>query len=229
MTPLPWDALLFDFDGVLADTEPLHWACWRDILRRFGLDLTWETFERECVGQADREFIQRLGLQRTPPIPFDELWAAYPAKQELFIERLIAEIPFAEPTVGLVRNLSRSFRLAVVSSSSRAEVEAGLAAAGILDCFHASVCGKREVERVKPAPDPYLKAAHLLSSSKPLVIEDSDAGVASGLAAGFEVLRISHVASVASEIERYLSEAADRNREGNRADVILGEGVGGAG
>jgi beta-phosphoglucomutase-like phosphatase (HAD superfamily) len=65
------------------------------------------------------------------------------------------------------------------------------------------VCG-REVAHLKPAPDPYLKAAELLGARAPLVVEDSDAGVASGLAAGFEVVRISTPERVAKEVMAHL-------------------------
>jgi sugar-phosphatase len=57
---------------------------------------------------------------------------------------------------------------------------------------------------LKPAPDPYLRAAELLGAKNPLVVEDSDAGVASGKAAGFEVLRISGAATAADEVRAYL-------------------------
>ena len=50
-----YDAILFDFDGVLADTEPLHCQCWAEILKPFGYELTWETFVREFVGVSEVE------------------------------------------------------------------------------------------------------------------------------------------------------------------------------
>ena len=185
-TPKHYDAILFDFDGVLADTEPIHWRCWRDILEPFGIDLTWETFQRECIGVNDRDFGRMLAERRVPPLSFEELWAEYPRKKELFRERVVAEWPFVPETLELVRNLKSNYPLAVVSSSARSEIEPALMAAGLRDCFRDLVCGK-EAANYKPAPDPYLRAAKLLESSRPLVVEDSEAGVASGKAAGFDV------------------------------------------
>jgi beta-phosphoglucomutase len=199
-----WDAILFDFDGVLADTEPVHWRCWNDILEPFSIQLTWEAFERECIGVSDRALIERLASQRQPPIPFDELWSQYPCKKELFRRRLAEAPPFVAETVALVRELSEFYKLAVVTSSARIEVEPALLHGGIRACFQELVCGK-EVENLKPAPDPYLKAAELLGARKPLVIEDSDSGVASARAAGFEVLRISDVQDVARAVREFLS------------------------
>jgi HAD superfamily hydrolase (TIGR01509 family) len=80
-------------------------------------------------------------------------------------------------------------RLAVVSSSGRDEIEPVLTANGIRERFGALVC-REDVTEYKPAPAPYLKAAELLQVTRALVVEDSQAGIASGRAAGFEVLEI---------------------------------------
>jgi HAD superfamily hydrolase (TIGR01509 family) len=212
-SPKHYDAILFDFDGVLADTEPLHWRCWRDILTPFGIDLTWETFQRECIGVNDRDFGRMLAARRVPPLDFDELWAQYPRKKELFRERVVAEQPFLPATLELVHNLQRDYSLAVVSSSARSEIEPALLSAGIRDCFRELVCGK-EAANYKPAPDPYLRAAELLESSRPLVVEDSEAGVASAKAAGFDVVRVSTVHDVASAVRRAIGEETE-DKTGN--------------
>ena len=202
--PKHYDALLFDFDGVLADTEPLHWRCWRDILAPFSIDLTWEMFQRECIGVNDRDFGRMLAARRVPPLSFDELWAEYPRKKDLFRERVIAERPFLPATLDLVNNLREHYKLAVVTSSARSEIEPALVSAGIRDCFLELVCGKEAVN-YKPAPDPYLRAAQLLASSRPLVVEDSDAGVASATAAGFDVVRVNDVREVPEAVRQALS------------------------
>ena len=71
-------------------------------------------------------------------------------------------------------------------------------------CFGAVVCGG-DVRRHKPEPDPYLLAAEILSARTPLVIEDSDAGVASAQAAGFDVIRVTHAAETAAAVRAALS------------------------
>ena len=201
---MSWDALLFDFDGVLADTEPVHWRCWNEILAPFSIQLTWETFERECIGVSDRALIEKLASQRRPPIPFEDLWSRYPTKKALFRARITEAPPFPPATVALVRELSQSYKLAVVTSSARTEIEPALIHGGIRSCFQALICGK-EVENLKPAADPYLKAAELLGAGKPLVIEDSDSGLASARSAGFEVLLIRDVDRVAGAVREFLN------------------------
>jgi beta-phosphoglucomutase len=193
---LKWDALLFDFDGVLADTEHAHHQSWNRVLEPFGIQFTWEEYVRQCVGVADPIVAQRLKL----PDPA----ASVALKQQLFRAALEQSPPFLPEIMALVQELSACYRLAVVSSSSRAEVEPPLLKAGIRDCFEAVVFGN-DVQRLKPAPDPYLLAAERMSVRRPLVIEDSDSGVASGLAAGFEVLRVSGVNAVAAEVRAHLT------------------------
>ncbi|MBZ5604712.1 MAG: HAD family phosphatase [Acidobacteriia bacterium] len=200
---MSWDALLFDFDGVLADTEPVHYACWREILQPYGIQLDWGFYQKQCIGVSDRLMIHTLAAERVPPIPFEEIWPEYERKQILFRERLEASPPFHVETVELIRNLSAQYKLAVVSSSGRTEVEPPLERAGFRSCFETLVCG-REVANLKPAPDPYLKAAELLGARRPLVIEDSEAGVTAGRAAGFEVLRVSDAKSVPTQVRAHL-------------------------
>jgi len=197
---LTWDALLFDFDGVLADSERTHHFSWNTVLEPYGIQFSWDDYVKQCVGIADPMVAERLKLP--------DAAAAVARKQDLFRKTLEAHPPFFEETLQLVRELAQNHRLAVVSSSYRREVEPPLIRAGIRDCFELVVCGN-DVERLKPAPDPYLLAAKKLGVSRPLVIEDSDSGVAAGKAAGFEVLRVSGVAEVAKEVRDHLKHSSE--------------------
>jgi HAD superfamily hydrolase (TIGR01509 family) len=99
--------------------------------------------------------------------------------------------------------------MAVVTSSNRAEVEPILEKAGLLAYLKAAVYGG-DVARLKPAPDPYLKAAELLGAKRPLVIEDSDAGEESGRAAGFDVLRVRESCEVPDALRQRLLHQHER-------------------
>jgi beta-phosphoglucomutase len=198
-----FDSILFDFDGVLADTEPIHFDCWRETLIPFGIELSWEYYQRECIGVADYDMLKRLAAVRKPSLAMDEIWPSYSLKQQRFRERISAAPPFLPATLQLIKELKPSYKLAVVSSSHRSEVEPPLERAGICQCFQALVCGM-EVPNLKPAPDPYLRAAELLGARRPLVVEDSAAGVASAIAAGFEVLKLAHPEMLSRELPRAL-------------------------
>jgi beta-phosphoglucomutase len=185
-----FEAIFFDFDGVLADTEPLHWECWSKVLSPFGIVLDWNTYCQKCIGIADREMIEMLCRLAPVPVEFDRLWAQYPAKKQLFSDRVQHQPPIASETVELLRSLG-GYQLAVVSSSGRLEVEPVLVNAGIRGMFKALVFGE-DVPALKPAPDPYLRAAELLGVKSALVVEDSEPGMESARRAGFEALRVSN-------------------------------------
>ncbi|MFN3323234.1 MAG: HAD family hydrolase [Bryobacteraceae bacterium] len=198
-----YDAILFDFDGVLADTEAIHFECWNEILAPYGIRLTWEHYCRSCIGIADRTMIEFLAGQADPPLDPDRLFAEYPAKKALFRERVLTQPPVYTETIDLVKALN-IYGLAVVTSSGRLEVEPVLTAAGLRPYFRAAVFGD-DVIRHKPSPEPYLRAAELLNARCPLVVEDSDAGAASGRAAGFDVLRVASAMEVPERVRLALA------------------------
>jgi beta-phosphoglucomutase len=199
-----YDSILFDFDGVLADTEPLHFECWREVLAEFGVKLEWEWFAANCIGVSEHDTLRAFLPLATPPLDFEPLWAQYPRKKEMFRRLISTGVPMAGGLTELLGELRGHYRMAVVSSSARVEVETALQVGGVRDYFEALVCGS-EVPRLKPAPDPYLRAAELLGSRHPLVVEDSAAGVASAQAAGFEFVRVASVGETAPAVRKTLS------------------------
>ena len=199
-----FDAILFDFDGVLADTEPVHFACWAAALAPLGVTLEWDFFRDHCIGIDDRSMVHLLAARSSPPRDWESLWSRHPEKSELFRSRTLASPPFAPGLGGFLNRLHGAYKLAVVTASARAEIEPLLAAGGLSPYFDALVCG-REAGRHKPAPDPYLRAASLLDAKKPLVVEDSEAGIASGRTAGFEVLAVVSSAGMPELVRQRLS------------------------
>jgi beta-phosphoglucomutase len=191
-----YDALLFDFDGVLADTERVHHKAWNQTLEPLGIQLDWPSYQKNFVGVADEVALrERLHL--------DDRDGLVARKQAFFRKGLSESQPFLAATIELLKQISSTYTLAVVSSSYKSEVEPPLVREGIRCCFQLLITGE-DVHNFKPSPEPYLLAAERLGSRRPLVIEDSDAGMASGLAAGFEVLRVSSVENVAREVRERL-------------------------
>jgi len=190
-----YDSILFDFDGVLADTEPIHWSCWAETLAPLSIVLPWDTYRANCIGVADRDMVVFLASLATPPVEVESLRPHYATKKKLFRQRISEANPCSGETVELIRSLG-DYRLAVVTSSGRLEVEPVLERAGIGPHLGAAVFGE-DVKRHKPAPDPYLLAAGRLGAVRPLVVEDSSAGVASARAAGFDVVQVASPSEVA--------------------------------
>jgi len=186
---------------VLGDTEPLHYAAWRDTLAPAGIAVAWEFYAVNCVGVADDALFPKVFA-----VGAEQASRMVARKRELFRASLEANPPVPDATARIVRSLATR-PMAVVSSSARIEVEPPLIRAGIRDCFRL-VITREDVTRIKPDPEPYLKAARLLGSTCPLVVEDSASGIASAEAAGFEVVRISSPGAMPGELRARLQISA---------------------
>jgi beta-phosphoglucomutase len=183
-----YDAILFDFDGVLVDSEPVHFECWLEILHSFGMHMDWETYRTHGIGVSDRALMTMLCEKAGRPQEVDRLLAEYPRKKEMFRRRMLERQLIPTEVLTLLPEL-HDYQLAVVTSSGQSEVEPLLRDAGIHGLFRTVVYGG-DVKMLKPAPDPYLLAMKKLGAQTALVVEDSDAGEASGRAAGLDVLRV---------------------------------------
>ncbi|MGO9242467.1 MAG: HAD family hydrolase [Bryobacteraceae bacterium] len=205
-TASPIKALIFDFDGVLADTEPLHWQAWREILKPYGIELNWEIFQRICVGLSDWEMLNELCKLATRPVTPDELRVHYPRKRKLF--RALAERqPVIDPAlIDLLKSIS-SIRLGVVTSSNEEEIRPILLQAKLLDCMTAVVYGNH-VQHYKPHPEPYHIALQRLgvAAEEAVVFEDSAAGMQSAREAGCRVVQVVDVASVPALVRAEVAE-----------------------
>ena len=194
-----FEAILFDFDGVLLDSEPVHCACWAEVLAPLGVTVEWEYYRQYGVGVDDREMLRTMAARCDPPRNWEELWAQYPTKKRLFQARMAQLPPFDPSLDGFLGELHGAYKLAVVTSSATTEIAPILAAGGIGRHFDTLV-GGNDVQHHKPAPDPYLLAAQRLGVRAALVVEDSQVGLASGRAAGFEVLAVNGPADLRDRV-----------------------------
>lgn len=199
---MKYDAILFDFDGVLADTEPLHYQAWKRALQPAGVELTWEVYLSSCIGLADKEMVEMLGRLAHPPKAISELWPLYAMKQKIFQDLTFSRRVIPEDSLCAIKTLD-GYQLGVVTSSARSEIEPILNADGLLPLLATVVYGD-EVTRLKPDPEPYLAACARLGARRGLVFEDSDAGVASAMAAGCEVVRVAHARDLPGLIRQRL-------------------------
>lgn len=200
-----YEAILFDFDGVLADSEPIHFECWQEILRSYDLHLDWKTYSEQGIGISDRKLLAFLCERADPPVDVELLIAEFPRKKDMFRARMLERQPFSTEVVELLQEL-RGYRLAVVTSSGQTEVEPVLERAGLCNYFHAVVYGG-DVQQHKPAPDPYLLAVEKLGVRSALAVEDSNAGEASARAAGLDVLRVGTASEMPAMLRRTLGFA----------------------
>jgi beta-phosphoglucomutase family hydrolase len=181
-------AFLFDMDGVIVDSNPLHRESWAEYNRRHGVETT-EAMQQRMYGKRNDMIVRDyLGKHLTDA----EVFAHGAAKEKLYREMLGPVL--AETLVpGLVAFLERHQDVpkAVATNAEPANVEFVLRAAGLDRFFRIAVNGQ-QVANPKPHPDVYLRAAELLGipPATCVVFEDSHGGVAAGLAAGMRVVGI---------------------------------------
>jgi beta-phosphoglucomutase len=197
------DTLVFDYDGVLADTEPLHWRSWAALLERYDIPLTWEEYCREWQGVSDSQMLEAFRERMAFP-DGSALLCQNDKRKRLVCQRSLAEIPIPQATIALLSTLG-AYRIGLVTSSERRDVEPILRASGIYGQFDAMVFGE-DVTAHKPAADPYLLIAQKLGVGTGIAFEDSQSGVESARAAGFKVVRVEQPKELAQLVARSLRQ-----------------------
>lgn len=190
-------AVLFDFDGVLVNSEPLHFRALRDALLPEGIVIDEGTYAREYLAQDDRGAI-RLALERDGQTCDRRRLAEIQARKERLFETLMPQVPFFPGARELVRALEPEVPLAIASGALSSEIERLLEAGGVRNAFSAIV-GADQVSQGKPHPEPYTTAmarvagrARDLRPEECLVFEDSMPGIAAALAAGMKVVAVTN-------------------------------------
>ncbi len=189
-------ALVFDFDGVLVDSEPAHARSMAIAFERMGLTFDprhydgWHVF----IGRGDRECIIELAAESGRTLSDAELERAIAFKAEAFqlpeVQTLITPI---DATIALLRQAVARVPVAVCSGSVRDTVIRGLRRLGVAPALKAIVTCD-DVPRNKPHPDPYIEAARRLgvAPQRAIAIEDSPTGIESARAAGLYVIGVAH-------------------------------------
>ena len=179
-------AIIFDMDGVLINTEPLHYKCWKEAVKEDGINLTYDVY-KACIG-ATREVLLEIIKDHYGKVYEDpaEVLHRMKEKKMQFIEQ--EGFPMLDGVKESIEALHNAgYHLAVASSSPRDAIEMTLEAIGIRKCFDSITSGS-EVEHSKPAPDTFLCAMERLgmTPSDCLVIEDSTNGGKAAKAAGMK-------------------------------------------
>jgi len=202
------NAVVFDFDGVLADSEPLHLAACQDVFASIGITLTRDEYYSRYLGFDDRTLIRELGRDRGWRPEEQEVESLVARKAQVFdevVERTEVLFPGA---VECVRRLADDFPLGIASGALRHEIEMILARAG-LDRHIRFIVASGDTPNSKPAPDPYARAAQLhgLPPSECVAIEDSRWGIESAKTAGLKCVGIAttYAAPQLSSADRVIS------------------------
>ncbi len=181
------EAVVFDCDGVLVDSEPIADAVWSEVLSERGYEAT------EADGDACRGLTEPATYgyfaERADLLPYDEHMAALDALRVPRMEKDLKSFPDTDDTVRALA--AQGVPMAVASSSRRRALEGKLEIVGLRRYFDAIVGGD-EVEAGKPAPHVFVEAARRLGfpPSACLAIEDSDNGAAAAVAAGMRTIMV---------------------------------------
>jgi len=185
-------ALLFDFDGLILDTETTEFLVWQKIYREYGQEMLPETWGQVIGGYGISNFdgaVHLAGLVGDG-LNVEELHARYRSESDA----LILQQPVLPGVVDYLDDARRlGMHLAVASSSPHSWVDTHLARLGLADCFDAIICGDDVPPgRTKPHPDLFLKALDALGvkADETIVFEDSPNGVKAARAAGILVVSI---------------------------------------
>jgi len=176
-------AVLFDFDGILVDTEWAIYQAWLDTFRKEGHDLPLSLYTR-CIGSDFDTWSPKAYLEELTGNDFD--WKKMDEDRQVMIRAELDEYGPIHGVTGLLGEIRRrGIPLAVVSSSSHSWVDGWLERLELAAFFQEVVC-RGDAPRIKPAPDLYLAAAERLGLEPEscLVIEDSLNGLLSASAAG---------------------------------------------
>jgi HAD superfamily hydrolase (TIGR01509 family) len=184
---MKFDAILFDCDGVLVDSEPIVGAVLRDMLAERGWNMTLEVCMQTFVGKAVRDEHQTIEAHTGQPMTPEWLQSFY-ARRNLALTQQLEIIAGAHVAVQAALDHTGK-RIACASGADRFKVEMQLTQVGLIPFFDGHIFSGHEMPRSKPAPDVYLAAAQHLAApaSRCLVIEDSVVGATAGVAAGATV------------------------------------------
>jgi beta-phosphoglucomutase len=202
-------AIVFDFDGVLADSEPLHLRAYQQVLSRFGVTLSRDDYYANYLGYDDEGVFAQLTARHGIQVDdqgicelIDEKTRVFDSTIEAGIESGAILYPGAAACIEL---MASRYPLGIASGALRHEIEAILRGARLEQYFQFIVASGETAEG-KPAPDPYRRAAelHSLPASQCVAIEDSRWGIESAKSAGLACVGITTTYS-----SEYLT-AADR-------------------
>lgn len=186
MTP---QALIFDCDGTLVDSMPLHWRAWQRVMRRYGIRFTEQRFYA-LGGVPSREILATLkaeqGLAIDPVVVAREKEAAY-------LELMVGVEPI-HTVLEIARAHQGRLPMAVASGGTHKVIERVLSDLGIRGLFD-TVVTSEDVQRQKPAPDIFLEAARRLGvpPERCRAYEDTDLGLAAIRAAGMDAVDVRHL------------------------------------
>lgn len=204
--------IIFDFDGVIADSEPLHLRALQEVVAPLGISISRAEYYEQYLGYDDVGTFRAIGERKGIEFSDTRIGELIAAKSVVYQSLVAAGGVLYSGAASCVERLATHFPLGIASGALRHEIEAILRA-GALDRHFRFIVASGETPTGKPAPDPYVRAAslHGLPPKSCVAIEDSRWGIESASAAGMRCIGITHTypaseLSAADVIVRSLEE-----------------------
>ncbi|CAJ35937.1 HAD family hydrolase [Methanocella arvoryzae] len=199
-------AVLFDMDGVITDTMPVHLKAWQEAFKPYGVTVEkMDVYLRE--GMTSKTMAESIAGEKQKSLTAEELEKIVAAKSAFFDREVSAHVKVFEGVPGILRMIrNNGIKTALVTGSRAQSVKAVLHKAGIEDLFDLIITGD-DTKTGKPSPDPYLTAMRRLGISRIncVVVENAPLGIQSAKAAGAE-----YVIAVTTSLDAsYLKDADD--------------------
>ncbi|QXE87753.1 HAD family phosphatase [Geomonas nitrogeniifigens] len=192
-------AVIFDFDGIIVDTEPLHYKAFQELLVPLGLGYSWEEYLDLYIGFDDRDAFREAFRVHGRALADQELKELIKGKAEAFLKIVSGGVAPYPGVVELIRSISGNLPLALCSGALKSDIEPILGQLGLTEAFDVKVTAD-EVAASKPDPESYRLAVQRLQESFPgkvdaagsIAVEDTPAGIASATGAGLKVLAVTN-------------------------------------
>jgi HAD superfamily hydrolase (TIGR01509 family) len=213
-------AVIFDFNGIIVDDEPIHFKLFQRVLGEEGIALTEEDYYARYLGFDDRGAFMAGFRENNRPLSAEKLHELIERKALYYQEAIRNHVTVFPGVKNLVVDLARTLPLAVASGALRNEIETILKTVGLLDRFRAIIAAE-DVTQGKPEPEIYLKALAALNArggkgkrieaADCVVIEDSKEGIKGAHRAGMKCLAVtnSHPAELLNEATTVVKSLED--------------------
>jgi len=191
--------IIFDFDGIIADTEPIHLEAFKIVLKDFSIELTDEDYFNKYLAYDDKTLFDKILLESgkdNSPVVINNLID----KKHIIIKSLIeSNVVLFPGFTDFIKLIQNRYLICIASGALLAEIELILNKFRLLNFFH-SITSADEVINCKPDPEPFIKALgkinknreNMIKPSECLVIEDSIHGVDAAVAAGMSCVGITN-------------------------------------
>jgi beta-phosphoglucomutase len=198
-------AILFDFNGVIIDDEPLQMKAYQEIFKTEEIELTDDDYY-SCMGMNDLSFITEIYSRNGKSVSKESISEISRKKTESWRKLVAKEIPAFDGVKNFIKTAKNEFALGVVSMAKREEIEFALETMGLRDAF-SIIVSSEDANFCKPNPECYnigfsridlvvtKRGGHPLTRNECLVIEDSPQGIEAGKSAGMKTLGVTNTVS----------------------------------